>query len=68
MLPIPVEFVGRSKPCTFVALSPGLIGNVSALGARKAGASACGLGRGCFDKQTRRKLLEFAADAASYGI
>jgi hypothetical protein len=38
-----------------------LIGNASA---HKIGAKTCSPGRGIFDKETRRKPLAFAADAA----
>jgi hypothetical protein len=42
-----------------------LIGNASA---QKAGAKTCSPSRGIFDKETRRKPLAFAADAAPMGI
>jgi hypothetical protein len=45
-------------------LSLALIGNASA---QDAGAKPRSLGRGIFDKGTRRKALAFAADAVGYG-
>ena len=42
-----------------------LIGNASA---HKVGAKSYGLSRGIFDKETRRKPLAFAADAAPMAI
>jgi hypothetical protein len=60
-----------AAPCVDVATwilsgwSLALIGNASA---HKIGAKTCSRSRGIFDKETRRKPLAFAADAAAMGM